>query len=66
MWAALDQSHPGMSQLVFEIYVQLKQIEGFRFLNDPRNTLQRFELLNKLNDAGRNDFRAFKANDDLT
>ena len=66
VWAALDQLHPGMSQLVFEIYVQLKQIEGFRFLNDPRNTLQRFELLNKLNDAGRNDFCAFKANDDLT
>jgi hypothetical protein len=66
VWAALDQLHPGMSQLVFEIYVQLKQMEGFRFLNDPRNTLQRFELLNKLHDAGRNDFRAFKADGDLT
>ncbi|HEY8225356.1 MAG TPA: hypothetical protein VIG25_08780 [Pyrinomonadaceae bacterium] len=64
--AALDQLHAGMAQLLFEIYDQLKQVEGFRFLNDPRNTLQRFELLNKLHDAGRNDFRAFRADADLT
>ena len=64
--AALDQLHAGMAQLLFEVYDQLRHVEGFRFLNDPRNTMQRLELLNKLHDAGRNDFRAFKADGDLT
>jgi hypothetical protein len=64
--SALDQLNPSMAQLLFEIHEQLKQIEGIRFLNNPRNTLQRFELLNKLNRVGKNDFRAFRANDDLT
>ena len=63
---ALDQLHAGMAQLLFEVYDQLRHVEGFRFLNDPRNTMQRLELLNKLHDAGRNDFRAFKADGDLT
>jgi hypothetical protein len=64
--SALDQLNPVISQLLFEIHDQLKQIEGIRFLNHPRNTLQRFELLNKLNRVGKNDFRAFRANGDLT
>lgn len=64
--SALDQLQAGMAQLLFETYDQLKQIEGFRFLNHPRNTMQRFELLTKLHDAGRNDFRAFKADGNLT
>jgi hypothetical protein len=61
----LDQLHVGLAQLVCEIYDQLKEIEGFRFLNHPRNTLRRFELLNKLHSEGRNDFRAVKADADL-
>ena len=64
--AALDQLHTGMDQLLVELLDQLKPVEGFRFLNDPQKTLQRFELLNKLHDEGRNDFRAFKADGDLT
>jgi hypothetical protein len=64
--SALDQLNPSMAQLLFEIHKQLNQIDGIRFLNNPRNTLQRFELLNKLNRLGKNDFRAFRANADLT
>ena len=43
--SALDQLNPAMAQLLFEIHQQLKQIDGIRFLNDPRKTLQRFELV---------------------
>ena len=64
--AALDQLNPAMTQLLFEIHEQLTQIEGIRFLNNPRNTLRRFDLLNKLNLLGKNDFRAVRANGDLT
>jgi hypothetical protein len=64
--SALDQLNQSMAQLLFEIHEQLKQIKGFRFLNTPRNTLQRFALLNELNRLGKNEFRAFRANGDLT
>jgi hypothetical protein len=63
--AGLDQLNVGLAQLVLEIYEQLRHIEGVRFLNHPRDTLHRFELLKKLHDVGRNDFRAVKAEGDL-
>ena len=63
--AGLDQLNVGLAQLLLEIYWQLNQIKGFRFLNHPRNTLQRFDLLKKLHDVGRNDFRAVQAQGDL-
>jgi hypothetical protein len=63
--SALDRLNPAMAQLLFEIHQQLKQIDGIRFLNDPRKTLQRFELLSELSLRGRNDFRAVRASMDL-
>jgi hypothetical protein len=63
--AALDQLTPGTAQLLFEIHQKLEQVPGFRFLNHPRNTLQRFELLTELHHLGRNDFRAVRAGGDL-
>jgi len=63
--AALDQLSPAMARLLFEIYKELKEIEGFRFLNDPSQSLQRLELLTELHNRGLNDFRAVRANSDL-
>ena len=63
--SALDQLNPAMAQLLFEIHQQLKQIDGIRFLNDPRKTLQRFELLTELSRRGLNEFRAVRASGDL-
>jgi hypothetical protein len=63
--AALDRLTPAIAQLLFEMHQQLKQIDGIRFLNHPRKTLQRFELLSELSLRGRNDFRAVRASMDL-
>jgi len=63
--AALAQFSPAMARLLFEIYKEHKEIEGFRFLNDPSKSLQRLELLTELHNRGLNDFRAVRANSDL-
>ena len=63
--AALDQLSPAMSRLLLEIYQELKEIGGIRFLNDPSKSLQRFELLTELHRRGLNDFRVMRANTDL-
>src|SRR5215204_2118606 len=62
--AALDQLGPGIAGLVLAIYQQLKDTQGFRFLNNPETTLQRFDLLSELNKQGLNEFRALRATSD--
>ena len=62
--SALDQLNQANIDLVSEIYQQLKDAPGFRFLNHPTKTLQRFELLSELHRRGLNDFRAVRAGAD--
>lgn len=59
--SALDQLSPANAKLVSEIYQQLKDTPGIRFLNNPTKTLQRFELLTELNRRGMNEFCAVRA-----
>jgi hypothetical protein len=59
--SALDQLSPASSELLFELHQQLKDNEGFRFLNNPKTTLQRFELLTELHRQELNVFRAARA-----
>ncbi|PYS68047.1 MAG: hypothetical protein DMF69_21335 [Acidobacteria bacterium] len=59
--AALDQLTPGLAGLLLEIYRQLKDLQGFRFINNPETTLQRFDLLNELSRRGLNEFRPVRA-----
>jgi len=65
VFSSLDQLTPAMSNLVLAVYEQLKDVEGFRFLNHPAQTLKRFELLNELHSLGMNEFRAVRANSNL-
>ena len=62
--SALDQLSPATADLLSEIYQQLKDVEGIRFLNNPRKTLQRFELLTELHRQGLNEFSAVRAGGD--
>jgi hypothetical protein len=62
--SALDQLNAPTADLLFEIHRQLKDVEGIRFLNNPRKTLQRFELLTELHQRGLNEFRAVRAGGD--
>jgi hypothetical protein len=62
--AALDQYSSGMAALVASIHRQLAAHDGVRFLNHPADALQRFELLDRLYRAGRNEFRAVRVTDE--
>lgn len=62
--SALDQLSPANAALLSEIYQQLKDAPGIRFLNHPAKTLQRFELLTELNRQGMNEFCAVRASSD--
>ena len=62
--AAIDQYSSGMAALVAAIHRRLCDQDGVRFLNHPSSTLQRFELLDTLYKAGRNEFRAVRVTDD--
>ena len=62
--SALDQLNAGTADLLAEIYTQLKDVPGIRFLNHPAKTLQRFELLTELNRQGLNEFGAVRASSD--
>jgi len=62
--SALDQLSPGQAQLAQSLYEQLTQA-GLGVLNHPLNTLQRYELLLTLKQAGKNDFTAIRATDDF-
>src|SRR5215813_6065926 len=64
--AGLDQLGPTMRQLVCSLHEQLTAVAGVRVLNHPQRSLQRFDLLNKLYELRRNDFRAVRAGDDFT
>lgn len=64
--AALDQLGPTMGQLVASLREQLTAVAGVRILNHPQRSLQRFDLLSKLYELGRNDFRAVRAGGDFT
>jgi hypothetical protein len=64
--AALDQLSPANADLLFEIYQQLKDVPGVRFLNKPKKTLQRFQLLTELNQRRLNEFRVARVTADLT
>jgi hypothetical protein len=59
--STLDHLSATTANLLSEIYQQLEHIEGFRFLNHPTKTLQRFDLLTELNRRGLNEFRAARA-----
>ena len=59
--SALDQLNPANAKLVTEIYQQLKDVPGIRFLNNPTKTLRRFDLLTELSQRGLNEFRAVRA-----
>src|SRR5687768_13056745 len=62
--SALDQLNPANARLLSEIYRQLKDVPGIRFLNNPTKTLQRFDLLTELNRRGMNEFSAVRAGSD--
>jgi hypothetical protein len=66
VFAALEQLSPAMERLVESLYAQLLQCDGVRILNRPGRTLRRFDLLTELARLGRNDFRAVRANEDLS
>ena len=59
--SSLDQLSETTADLLCEIYKQLEHVEGFRFLNHPTKTLQRFDLLTELNRRGLNEFRVSRA-----
>jgi hypothetical protein len=64
--AGLEYLSPAMLAFVAELHRQLAQTSGFRFLNHPTRTLQRFQLLEELHRRGRNSFRAVRAGEDLS
>jgi hypothetical protein len=63
--SALDQLSQGQAQLVRGLYEQLNRVTGVRLLNDPSNTLQRYELLRKLKQVGKNEFTAIRSTGDF-
>jgi hypothetical protein len=64
--AAMDQYSSGMASYISALHGELAGKPGVRFLNQPRHTLQRFELLQQLHALGRNSFRAARVTEDLT
>ena len=63
--SALEYLSPPMLALVTAIHGRFTEAEGFRFLNHPTRTLQRFELLQELERTGMNCFRVVRAGGDL-
>lgn len=59
--STLDQLSATTVDLLCRIHKQLEHVKGFRFLNHPTKTLQRFDLLTELNRRGLNEFRASRA-----
>lgn len=64
--AAMDQYSSGMAAYISALHGELALQPGIRFLNQPKRTLQRFELLRQLHALGRNSFRAVRVTEDLT
>ena len=63
--AAMDQYSSGMAAYISALHEEMAQQPGVRFLNQPRRTLQRFDLLRQLHTLGRNSFRAIRVTEDL-
>jgi hypothetical protein len=63
--AGLEQLTPAMLSFVTAMRDQLAGTPGIRFLNDPRRTLRRFDLLSELSRLRRNVFRVARADGDL-
>jgi hypothetical protein len=64
--AAMDQYSSGIASYISALHGELSRQAGVRFLNQPRRTLQRFDLLRQLHALGRNAFRAVRVTEDLT
>ena len=64
--AGMDQYSSGMAAYISALHNALAGQIGIRFLNEPRRTLQRFELLQRLHALGRNVFRGVRVTDDFT
>ena len=62
--SGMDQYSSGMTALIAVLHRTLAKEAGVRFLNHPAKTLQRFDLLDTLYRAGRNEFRAVRVTDD--
>jgi len=60
--AAVDQLSPLHREAMNQIWEQLDGA-GHRLLNHPTRSLQRYALLRKLYEAGRNQFQVFRANE---
>jgi hypothetical protein len=65
VFAGLDQLSPAMTRLAGEVHRRLHDTEGVRLLNDPARSLRRYDLSRALHAAGRNDFRAWRLQEDL-
>jgi hypothetical protein len=63
--AGIDQAASAMRELIASLCDQLDAAGGSRVLNWPKRTLGRFDLLEQLHAAGRNDFRVARSGDDL-
>lgn len=64
--AGLNRLGPGSLALLTEVLAAINGQPGFRVLNDPTQTLGRYELLTKLRAEGLNDFSIFGAWEDLS
>lgn len=56
----MDRLPTEVLRIAGKLYRQLKD-QGLRVLNDPARVLSRYGLLRRLNDAGLNDFNAYRA-----
>jgi hypothetical protein len=63
--AALDQLAGPSVELLAQFHQALSRHPEFRFVNHPDRTLQRYELLVALHQAGSNEFRVLPATADL-
>lgn len=64
IFSALDQLTAPEREATGELYAQLARLEPRpALLNDPRRCLMRYELLERLADAGLNSFRAYRADE---
>ncbi|MCC7010270.1 MAG: hypothetical protein IT184_15795 [Acidobacteria bacterium] len=65
LFADLDRVPGADAAAVRDLAAALSATGAARVLNDPRRVLLRYDLLRLLHDRGVNDFRVFRASDDL-
>jgi len=63
--SSLDQLNTGMTEFLAVLHQKLMPIAGFRFLNIPKVTLRRFDLLKEFHRLGLNEFAVERASGDL-